>query len=106
MNLRKRKSTERQVDNFKHVNDDNEITAPSFLFEDENFLNETLLSNKKVKLEETKAVLDETVKIEDEGTGFNDYEKNNSDWEEVKEVANKRVGTKVSDKFMSKWRKQ
>lgn len=102
MNLRKRKSIEKQVEIFKYREKDTEDTAISSFTEKERALSNNFWDDKRVKVEETKTVLNETVKIEDEGAGLNDCEKNDSVWEEVGEKANKRVNTKVSDKFAFK----
>lgn len=101
MNLRKRKSKEKQVEIFNHSVEDTE-DATSSLTNEERALNENFWGNKRVKLEETKAVLNEIVNIEDEGGGFNDRDDNSSDWEKVDENATTRVNTKVSDKFTFK----
>lgn len=96
MNLRKRKSRRNQVEIFIQKAEDTGDTATGSLIEERAFNNDSR-GNKRVKLEETKIVLDETVKIEVESGDFNDFNGNNSDWEEVDEKANKRVNTTVSD---------
>lgn len=94
MNLRKRKSTKKQVETRKHSADDIENTVPSFLIEEKQGLNTKLGSSKRVKLEEVKSVLNETIKIEDNGDVINGYREDDSDLEE----GNKKIN--VSEKVV------
>lgn len=87
MNLRKRKSTEKQAELRDHSTDDTENTNPSFLTEEERELNNISRGGKRVKVEEVKSVLNETIKIEDSSSSINDCEED-SDWEEVDEKPN------------------
>lgn len=100
MNLRKRKSTERQAEKSIHNADNMENTESNFLSEEERLLNRSFQGGKRVKLEETKAVFNEALKNEDDGNDINDCIDNDGDWEEVDGPANKRVSTKVSHKVM------
>lgn len=66
MKLRKRKSTEKQVEILINTTDGIENTAPSFLTRDETALTKNLRGSKRIKREEVKtAVLDVTIKVED-----------------------------------------
>lgn len=76
MNLRKRKSTEKQIDTSTSSTGDIENTASRFLTKDGRVLNKNLRGSKKVKLEEVKTVLDVTVKIEDDPNGINECKEN------------------------------
>lgn len=88
MNLRKRRSTEKEIENFRHTTDDVENTASSFLTEEERALNENVWNRKRVKLEETESVLNKKIKSEDDKDDFNDYEEDESDWEDLDKRVN------------------
>lgn len=93
MKLRKRKSTEKQVEISDHSVGDTENTMTNLSIGKKRVSIKNFLDNKRVKLEETKAVLNETVKIEDEGRGFNE-------WEEVGEKPDNGFDPKVSGRFI------
>lgn len=85
MKLRKRRSTEKQVEPHRNDTDNIENTVAGHLNEEEIALNKSSRGYKRVKLEETKSVLSE-VKV--------DSEENNTDWEEGY------VDAEVSEKLM------
>lgn len=100
MNLRKRKSKEKQVESPRNDADDIENTVTGHLTEEERALNKSSRGYKKVKLEERKTVLNEIVKTEDESGDFDDCEDDDSNRGEAEENAD----AEVSDKFVLKWK--
>lgn len=98
MNLRKRKSTEEQVeiviDNFEDI----ENTAPNFLTKEERDLNRKLRSSKRSKLEETKTAKSETTKLEDDNKDKNNCEDYGNDWEECDHKEDKFVDAYISER--------